>query len=387
MARPLAVRRIACALGALLLAAGPALAEDEKPAAPAPSAPAPRGRVGFQPTAVRGLSPEQRAELGVEREAGTVVLVVVPGGPAAKAGLRVGDVVLRYRGKDVPDDAGIDGPEAARAWAEAFAKLTEGTKAGDAVEIVVEREGKPVTLTATAVGESEMRALDDAAKAAAKPAPLPSLASAGEPAEHRQGFDVPAAGKLDGDPPLPEGFFPASGRWRVVPAEPGGAASAQRAGMLRQDRPTEPWAVLLVAGKGRAYADGTASVRFQPLSGEIDASGGIVFRAQDAENYYFTRGNSLEGNLRIYRVKGGVRSTLASLDGFPPPELGAWHTLEVSFVGTTFKATLDGTHTVEAKGDETFASGWTGLWTKADSVTNFDDWKTAPAAKPATPAR
>jgi hypothetical protein len=219
-----------------------------------------------------------------------------------------------------------------------------------------------------------MKALEAAGKAG-KSGALPSLSAAGDAEPYAQGFDDVKAG-------LPEGFYPASGRWSVVAGAAAGTDAA-RGGVLRQDEPTQPWAVLLVAGKGRAYADGTASVRFRPVSGEEDASGGIVFRAQDAANHYVVRGNALEGNLRLYVVKGGVRSTLASVE-VEPPEAGRWHTLEVSFAGPLLKATLDGTDVVEAR-DETFSTGWAGLWTKADSVTEFDDWKTAPAAKPPAP--
>jgi hypothetical protein len=52
--------------------------------------------------------------------------------------------------------------------------------------------------------------------------------------------------------------------------------------------------------------------------------------------------------------------------------------IEVEFRGDTFRATLDGRDAVEAR-DATFSSGWCGLWTKADSVTLFDDLRVVPA--------
>jgi hypothetical protein len=144
----------------------------------------------------------------------------------------------------------------------------------------------------------------------------------------------------------------------------------------------DPWAVLLVTGEGRAYADGTVSVRFRPVSGEVDQTAGIVFRAKDAENYWLVRANALEDNLRLYRIENGVRRTLASVEVRPPAK-GEWHVLEVTFTGPTMRATLDGTAVVEAKDEASYAAGWAGLWTKADSVTEFDDWKASPA-KPAS---
>ena len=140
-----------------------------------------------------------------------------------------------------------------------------------------------------------------------------------------------------------------------------------------------PPSCLLIAGKGRCYRDGTASVRFLPVSGVTDASAGIIFRAQDPLNYYVARPNALEDNFRIYIVKDGIRTELGSVTVTPPPK-NTWHTFEVTFHGPTFRATLDGKDLVEAR-DETFTSGWCGLWTKADSVTLFDDLKVTPAGQ------
>ena len=141
--------------------------------------------------------------------------------------------------------------------------------------------------------------------------------------------------------------------------------------VLRQDRSVLPWATLVVAGEGRAYADATARVRFMPLSGVADASGGVVFRAQSGKDYYLARANALEDNFGLYLMKGNVRTELKSVRVTPPRE-NAWHTIEVTFTGSSFRATLDGKDPVEAT-DGTYGSGWCGLWTKADSVTLFDD--------------
>jgi hypothetical protein len=129
-------------------------------------------------------------------------------------------------------------------------------------------------------------------------------------------------------------------------------------------------------------------VRFRPESGDEDASGGIVFRATDAKNYGLARANANEGNFRLYTVHNGFRRQIASVD-VEAPKLNEWHTIVVTFIGSTFTATLDGKDKIEATND-TLSAGWCGLWTKADSVTSFDDFKIEPVAKspeaPATPA-
>jgi hypothetical protein len=115
------------------------------------------------------------------------------------------------------------------------------------------------------------------------------------------------------------------------------------------------------------------SVRFKPISGRIDASGGLVFRAQDAANYYIVRANALEGNYRLYTFKNGIRHQIASAS-VTPPILGQWHTLRITAQGDHIQAWLDGTLYLDHH-DDSFATGYVGLWTKADSVTAFDDFR------------
>jgi hypothetical protein len=125
-------------------------------------------------------------------------------------------------------------------------------------------------------------------------------------------------------------------------------------------------------------ADLDVRVRFRPLSGREDASGGIVFRARDGRDYYLVRANALEGNFRLYRVAGGHRNQIASTR-IDAPSLGAWHELQVVAVGDHIQASLDGEVLLDHH-DAAYASGRVGLWTKADSVTEFDDLEIRGAA-------
>ncbi|MBN1344696.1 MAG: hypothetical protein JXQ73_18535 [Phycisphaerae bacterium] len=111
------------------------------------------------------------------------------------------------------------------------------------------------------------------------------------------------------------------------------------------------------------------SVRFKPISGKVDQCGGVIVRYQDKDNYYVLRANTLENNVRFYKLEKGKRSMIA---GIPAKiALGKWHTLSLLVYGSRFIATLDDTR-FEA-GDATFTgSGKIGLWTKADAVTRFD---------------
>jgi len=127
--------------------------------------------------------------------------------------------------------------------------------------------------------------------------------------------------------------------------------------------------------------DGAVSVRFKAVSGERDQAAGIVWRYQNPDNYYIVRANALENNVVLYKVEGGKRISLEPR-GTPAKTYGVkhtvpkqtWCTLKVNFSGPQFAVFFDGSKIMEVE-DSTFASaGKTGLWTKADSVTYFDDF-------------
>jgi S1-C subfamily serine protease len=124
-----------------------------------------RGFIGFAMAPVRLFPPEDREKLKISASKGVVAYQVVPDSPAAKAGLKNGDVVVRYATHEVPafEDLDPEDPETAKAWEEALTKMIVGIKPGDEVEICVEREGKIVTLKATAVDQATIQKLRAAA--------------------------------------------------------------------------------------------------------------------------------------------------------------------------------------------------------------------------------
>ena len=112
------------------------------------------------------------------------------------------------------------------------------------------------------------------------------------------------------------------------------------------------------------------SVKCRPLAGSIDQACGLLFRAVDSDNYMLTRANALEDNVRLYRVVDGSRSQFASAT--KGIDSNTDHTLEVDARGTHIDITWDGAVVISAE-DQTFARGAIGVWTKADSITSFDD--------------
>ena len=112
------------------------------------------------------------------------------------------------------------------------------------------------------------------------------------------------------------------------------------------------------------------SIRFMPVSGNIDRAGGVVVRLTSAGDYYLARANALENNVRFYRVVGGKRQMIAGVDANVPS--GAWHTLGIAARDDRFIILFNGRELFGAT-DATFPGpGRVGLWTKADSVTWFE---------------
>ena len=140
------------------------------------------------------------------------------------------------------------------------------------------------------------------------------------------------------------------------------------------------WAV-----RGPAIQDGFVEVRFRPLEGRVDQAGGVVWRWQDANNYYIARANALENNVVAYKMAGGKRTDLKPV-GAGARAYGvsatvaprAWHTLRVEFQGEEFTVRFDGDAASFTVRDRTFTSpGRVGVWSKADSVTEFDGFQHA----------
>ena len=124
--------------------------------------------------------------------------------------------------------------------------------------------------------------------------------------------------------------------------------------------------------KEGTYKDVTLSVRAKPISGRVDQGFGMVWRYKDGNNYYITRCNADEDNCTIYHTAAGRRRAFLNHD--VKVATNTWHTLKLEAVGDHFTVWYDGNKVLDAK-DETFKEpGKVGLWTKADSVIEFDDF-------------
>jgi hypothetical protein len=164
----------------------------------------------------------------------------------------------------------------------------------------------------------------------------------------------------------------APGRW-VVQQDTGGKYLAQ----LDADRTRSRFPVAVITDVSGVDVD--LSVRFRPVSGRVDQAAGLVWRYQNEDNYYIVRANALEDNVVLYKVQNGQRTDLAvkgeGRTYGKPAEVpgGKWSTLRVVATGPRFDVYVNGRKLYEVE-DTTFTqAGRVGVWTKADSVTHFDD--------------
>jgi len=162
----------------------------------------------------------------------------------------------------------------------------------------------------------------------------------------------------------------AESRWEVM-VDPTAPSKPNVVAQTSTDK-TDYRFPLLIADEG-SFKDLELSVRFKAVSGNVDRAGGLVFRLKDANNYYIVRANALEDNYRLYHVINGSRRQFAGAN--LKVTSGEWHEIKVESVGNKIICYYDGAKRIEATDDTFKDAGKIGLWTKADSVTYFDDLK------------
>ncbi len=174
------------------------------------------------------------------------------------------------------------------------------------------------------------------------------------------------------DNELPFGWKTASarnlpdGEWKVVTT-----ADSASGKVLAQSSATGRKATFNLCITDLRYSDAELSVKVRPVAGTIDQGGGLVWRYRDSKNYYITRWNPLEQNVRLYKVVNGVRTQLDTAPVAGQAE--EQHQLRVVCVGRNLRVYFDAKLMLEAEDDEFKDMGAIGLWTKADAVTQFDD--------------
>jgi hypothetical protein len=147
------------------------------------------------------------------------------------------------------------------------------------------------------------------------------------------------------------------------------ASAPSKPNVLKQSGSgTFPWCVR----QSVRIADGFVEVKFKPLAGREDQAGGVLWRFKDGNNYYIARANALENNVSLYYVEKGRRITIKYVAA--PVAAHQWHTLRVEFSDRAISVTFDGKQHIRVDDDRIAGEGAVGVWTKADSITAFDDF-------------
>jgi hypothetical protein len=157
-----------------------------------------------------------------------------------------------------------------------------------------------------------------------------------------------------------------AGLWRVVPdATASGGRTIEQSDADRTD-----YRFPLAIHQSFSAKNVDASVRFKAVAGTVDQAAGIVVRLIDPDNYYVARANAMEDNVRFYRVVKGRRQELKGTNLRVSPN--EWHTLGLKADGENFTIQFDGKPLFTTT-DKTFeGAGKFALWTKADSITRFE---------------
>jgi len=183
------------------------------------------------------------------------------------------------------------------------------------------------------------------------------------------GFDTETPGTL---PPGWEQGVTGKGAPRWAVRQDASAPSAPNV-LQQSGSGAFPWCVLRASSLDSGYVE----VKFKALAGKEDQAGGVVWRWKNGDNYYVARANALENNVSLYYTANGRRNTLKYVDA--PVPRNVWHTLRVEFAGARIRVALDGKTYIELEDTHIGGAGAVGLWTKADSVTAFDDFAYGPA--------
>ena len=207
-----------------------------------------------------------------------------------------------------------------------------------------------------------------------------ALASAASGAVLKFDFDELAAGST------PTNFVSAlagggqPGDWKIVtddvppllaPLTPQAPSVSKRPVLAQTSRnPTDERFPMFIYDR-ETFTDFKFSTRFKIVAGVVEQMAGIVFRYQNASNFYVLRASALGRNIAFYQmINGVIRSPQRQ-----PMEISTntWHELAVECSGIYIDCSLDGQRVMPMITDRSQPEGKVGFWTKSDAVSYFCD--------------
>jgi hypothetical protein len=138
---------------------------------------------------------------------------------------------------------------------------------------------------------------------------------------------------------------------------------------LSQDPTDEHFPMLVYDGE--TFKNFKLAAQFKIVGGVAEQMAGVVFRFQNASNFYVLRASALGRNVRFYKVVDGIRS-----DPIGPAldiATDTWHTLAVQCLGDQITCWLDDKPVMPTLNDSSFSAGKIGFWTKSDAVSYFGE--------------
>ncbi len=121
------------------------------------------------------------------------------------------------------------------------------------------------------------------------------------------------------------------------------------------------------------FRNGTIRMRFKAIAGRIDQGAGILFDLKPNGDYYALRANPLENNLVLWRMRHGRRTAESWVRNVVTPSR-KWHSITLKVNGDQVEGLVNGRHYLSFRLPHP-VSGKVGVWTKADSVVYFDDYR------------
>ena len=161
---------------------------------------------------------------------------------------------------------------------------------------------------------------------------------------------------------------PVIGYWETM-SEAGETVVVADARKWKTEQASTPFPIAAVRGV-KDFSDGVLTVKFKLIGGASDQIAGVVFGLTPANEYFYARYNTKDGNVALWRFVNGDRERLAEGAEHLQLPLGTWHDLRIEVRGTAVRASVNGKlhleHTLPAP-----VAGRVGFYTKRDSVTAF----------------